>query len=307
VAGLLRFVNRLGRFVAGLLRFVNRLVRFVAGLLRFVNRLVREGLGMSAIVREVTVGPCRLILGDSLGVISCLDADSVDALITDPPYSSGGMVRSDRTQQTRTKYQTTKVLNEKPLFSGDNRDQRGFFAWCSVWLMMCETVVRPGGAVALFSDWRQLPTTTDAIQSGGFVWRGIVVWDKVNARPMPNRFNCRCEYAVWGTRGPRKFLTNSKSRYLKGLVRCSAPTGIAREHSTQKPVETMSHLVAIADVGETVLDPFMGSGTTGVACIESGRQFIGIEKDSTYFEIAVRRCTEAWERKNSSQVVGALT
>ena len=118
---------------------------------------------------------------------------------------------------------------------------------------------------------------------------------------MPDRFDCRCEYAVWGTRGPRKFCTNLKSRYLKGLVRCSAPTGNVREHSTQKPVETMSHLVEIADVGETVLDPFMGSGTTGVACIESGRKFIGIEKDATYFEVSVRRCQEAWERKNAGQ------
>lgn len=241
-----------------------------------------------------------LYCGDCLEILPQLEPGSADALITDPPYSSGGMVRSDRMQSTLTKYQSSNVATEHPTFSGDNRDQRGFMAWCSVWLMFCETVVKPGGAVCLFTDWRQLPTTSDAIQSGGFVWRGIVVWDKQNARPMPDRFDSRCEYVVWGTRGPREFVLSKDSAYLKGHVSCGAPPISEREHSTQKPIPVMEHLIGIVKQGQCVLDPFMGSGTTGVACVRTGRSFVGIEKSREIFDIAVKRIDAAIDADRDS-------
>jgi len=245
---------------------------------------------MSAIHDEWTTdeGSVRLLLGDCLDVLPGLDDGSIQAVVTDPPYSSGGMVRGDRMQSTRTKYQSSDVQSVKPLFSGDNRDQRGYLAWCSVWLMHLEQVLAPGSIACLFSDWRQLPTTTDALQSGGFVWRGIVPWDKCNARPMPNRFTSQCEYVIWGTNGPRDFSTE-QADYHPGIIRCPAPTGDDREHATQKPVEAIIPLVSVAGVGEFVIDPFMGSGTTALACLQTGRRFVGIEKEPKYFEIAKKR------------------
>ena len=248
--------------------------------------------------REKWVSDCgtvTLYCGDCLEVLPTLEAGSVDAVVTDPPYSSGGMVRGDRMASTRKKYQSSQVLDEKPLFTGDNRDQRGFLAWCSVWLMHLEQVTVPGGVCCLFTDWRQLPTTTDALQSGGFVWRGIVPWDKCNSRPMPNRFTSQCEYVVWGTNGPRDFDTEGAT-YHDGIIRCQPPPNCDRVHSTQKPVEAMTPLVEIAKPSEVVLDPFMGSGTTGVACIQAGRKFIGIEKTPHYFEESKRRIIDELNR-----------
>ena len=233
-------------------------------------------------------GTVTLYLGDCLEILPTLAPGSVDAVVTDPPYSSGGMVRGDRMQSTRAKYQSTQVIDEKPLFTGDNRDQRGFLSWCSVWLMHLEAATAAGGVCCLFTDWRQLPTMTDALQSGGFVWRGIVPWDKVNARPMPNRFTSQCEYVIWGTNGPRDFETDGAS-YHPGIIRCSPPPTVDRVHSTQKPVDAMIPLVEICKPGQVVLDPFMGSGTTGVAAVQSRRQFVGIEKTSHYYGEAKRR------------------
>lgn len=236
------------------------------------------------------IGNDVLYLGDCLEVIPALP--KVDAFVTDPPYSSGGMVRGDRMGSTRDKYQTSQVEVEHPEFTGDNRDQRGFHAWASLWLMYALSVTKPGGVAVLFSDWRQMPTMTDAFQSGGWVWRGIVPWDKVNARPMPNRFRAQCEFAVWGTNGPRDFSIAS-AEYHPGIVTERPPANDAREHSTQKPVGVMAALCRIAPVGGLVVDPFMGSGTTGVACMDIERRFIGIEKESRYFDIACRRIEDA--------------
>lgn len=233
-------------------------------------------------------GSVRLYRGDALEVLQSLPKGSIDAVVTDPPYSSGGAFRGDRMNSTRNKYQSSDVISELPTFTGDNRDQHGWLTWCSLWLIHSADIVRPGGMLCMFTDWRQLPTATDAVQCGGWVWRGLVVWDKVNARPMPSRFTAQCEYVVWATNGPRDFDFATGS-YHSGVVRVMPPATEDREHSTQKPVEVMEHLVAVAGDGQVVLDPFMGSGTTGVACIRTGRHFIGIEKEKHYFDVAVSR------------------
>lgn len=236
-------------------------------------------------------GQATLYLGDCLEVLPTLH--DVDALITDPPYSSGGMVRGDRMQATRDKYQSTGVKVEHPDFTGDNRDQRGFLAWASLWLMLAQGACRPGAMAMLFSDWRQLPVMTDALQSGGFVWRGIVPWDKVHARPSPNRFRQQCEFVVWGTHGPRDFAMGQDAVYHPGILTGAPPKNDAREHPTQKPERVMAQLCEVAPPGGLVLDPFAGSGTTGVAAITTGRQFVGIEKDRHYFDVACRRLDAA--------------
>ena len=242
-------------------------------------------------VRKEVIGDATMYLGDCLEVLPALDW--VDAIITDPPYSSGGMVRGDRMASSRDKYQSTGVDVEHPEFTGDNRDQRGFHAWAALWLMYGLGITKPGGMAVLFTDWRQLPTMTDALQSGGLVWRGCLPWDKVSARPMPNRFRAQCEFAVWGTNGPRDFRMTEDTEYHPGILREIPPMNGEREHSTQKPVGIMQTLCRVAPLGGVVLDPFAGSGTTGVACMGIGRRFVGIEKEPRYFDIACRRIEDA--------------
>jgi site-specific DNA-methyltransferase (adenine-specific) len=235
-------------------------------------------------------GRVRLYRGDALEWLPRLPRGSIDAFVTDPPYSSGGMVRGDRTVSTRQKYQSTDVQTEHASFTGDNRDQRGWIAWSAIWLLQCLEVATPGGVACVFSDWRQLPSATDALQAGGWVWRGIVPWDKVNARPMPNRFRSQCEYVVWATNGPRPFATKG-AEYHPGILRCIAPKD--RVHSTQKPVSILHDLCRISPAGKRIADPFLGSGSTGVAAIQTGRRFVGIEKDHGFFDIAVDRIKAA--------------
>lgn len=235
-----------------------------------------------------------LHLGDCLEYLRTLPDGSVDAVVTDPPYSSGGMVRGDRMMSTRDKYQSSDVIVEHPTFTGDNRDQRSFGYWCALWLSEARRASKPGSMVCIFTDWRQLPTTTDVIQAGGWVWRGIVPWDKVMARPMPGRFRAQAEYMVWGTNGPRDFSTEGEPVYGVGVFRHQTTPTDEREHSTQKPEGLLKDIVEVAcGPNTTVLDPFAGSGTTGVAAIRMGRNFIGCEISPEYHAIATRRLKEA--------------
>lgn len=224
--------------------------------------------------------------GDALRLLAELPDESIDALVTDPPYSSGGMMRSDRMQSTTTKYVQTGTLSSRPDFAGDNRDQRGYLAWATLWLGEVFRVLKPGRAALVFTDWRQLPITTDALQAAGFVWRGVVVWDKTEAARPTLGFSAQSEYVVWGTRGP---IDLGHDIYLPGVIRAAAPRGEAKRHITEKPLGLMERLVDVAPPGGIVLDPFAGSGTTLVAARNRGRHGLGFETLAVYADACRER------------------
>ncbi len=217
---------------------------------------------------------------DCVAWLRAMETGSADALITDPPYSSGGQFRGDRTSATSTKYGSGENLAD---FHGDNRDQRGFVAWSHLWLSEAYRVLRPGSFVGLFTDWRQLPTMTDAIQAGGFTWRGVFVWHKPNARPSQARPTNACEYVVWGSRGPMA----SKGDTHPGLV--TAPPPYKRRHQTEKPQEVLRALVRVVPPRGLILDPFAGSGSLGMACAHEDRRYAGCELSPHYADVSRRR------------------
>jgi site-specific DNA-methyltransferase (adenine-specific) len=230
--------------------------------------------------------------GDALAVLRELESATADAVIADPPYSSGGMFRDDRKQDVYTKYVWTESANRAlAAFTGDSRDQRGFGYWCALWLGEARRVLIPGGIAAAFTDWRQLPMMTDSIQAGGLIWRGIVVWHKPSARPTQGRWANACEYLVWGTNGPRELNGNGFPGFY------SVVTPQEREHLTEKPLALLHALLRVVPKGGLVVDPFMGTGTTLVAAKNLGRRAIGIDIDPGWCEVAAKRLRQeaiAW-------------
>ncbi len=225
--------------------------------------------------------------GDCLAILRSLPDACVDAIITDPPYSSGGMFRSDRMQEPSAKYMNTGTKIRRPEFAGDNRDQRSFGYWCSLWLGECQRVARPGAPLCVFSDWRQLAVVSDVVQAGGWIWRGIAVWDKTEAcRPAMGRFASQSEFLVWGSNGAMP--SDRGVGCLPGVLRVPV-THDDKFHITGKPTELLLQVVEICTPGGIILDPFCGSGTTGVAAIRRGCRFIGIEREPAYVVIARER------------------
>jgi site-specific DNA-methyltransferase (adenine-specific) len=229
-------------------------------------------------------GACVIYHGDCLDLLP--ELSGIGAVLTDPPYSSGGAYRGDRTQRVVDKYVRNDTLAYRPDFAGDNRDQRSFLAWAALWLNAARRACVAGAPVACFTDWRQLPTMTDALQAGGWLWRGIAVWSKGYGRPAPGRFSNAAEYVCWGSAGPMP----EREVYPPGIFEC--PVVSEREHVAEKPLAVMRWLCQIVPPGAMVLDPFMGSGTTLRAAKDAGLRAVGVEVDERYCELAARRMAQ---------------
>lgn len=233
----------------------------------------------------------QLYNDEALKVLQGLPSASIDMILTDPPYSSGGQFRGDRMASTHTKYTQTDVDTVLPEYGGDNRDQRAYGYWCALWLSECLRIAKPGAVIALFTDWRQLPTTTDALQAGGWIWRGLACWDKTKAaRPAKGRYRNQCEYIVWGSSGPMGTPAED-APCLPGVFRY-----VVRQddkfHPAGKPTPLIVDLLRICRPSDVVLDPFMGSGTTAVAALQLGLEFIGIEQSPIHYTTATQRVAQ---------------
>ncbi|MFD0264679.1 DNA-methyltransferase [Kitasatospora indigofera] len=224
--------------------------------------------------------------GDALTVLKTLPDESVNAVITDPPYNSGGRTSSERTSRdARAKYVTSNSAHDLKTFPGENRDQRSYRSWLTELLTEAYRVSIEHSVAMVFSDWRQEPTTSDALQMAGWTWQGTIPWIKPASRPRKGGFKQSSEFVTWGVKGT---LDSSRSLYLPGHFIASQPRK-DRVHITQKPLEIMQQLVRICPDDGVVLDPFTGSGSTGVAALREGRRFVGVELSPHYAEIAEQR------------------
>ena len=236
-------------------------------------------------VRREVIGDATLYLGDCLEVLPTLDG--ADHIIGDPPYEDelhgafgSNIRRNDGTHLPRS------VKNLRPLEFGGVNDARASIA--------AACVHASAGWVILFTLAEGVRAWRDDIQAAGGKWDTTCFWVKPDASP---RFNgqgpargAECFVTAWAGKGYRRWNSGGK----RGIYTHCVNTGRQGEHPTEKPVPLMRELVAdFTRPGETVCDPFLGSGTTGVACIHLGRRFIGIERNPKWFDLACRRIDEA--------------
>lgn len=142
-----------------------------------------------------------ILHGDSLQILRQFVPNSFDAIITDPPYASGGSSQTTKNRSTNEKYSSMSKEKALPDFDSDQMDQLSWMFWTAAWLQDARRIAKPGAPVCLFVDWRQLPAMTLALQWAGWTWRGVAVWDKVASRPQKGRFRQQSEYIVWGSNG----------------------------------------------------------------------------------------------------------
>lgn len=227
--------------------------------------------------------------GDALHILQALPNNSIDAVITDPPYSSGGVTLAAKQCSPANKYQQAGTKKVHPPMLGDSKDQRSFTMWATLWLSECLRIAKDGSPLLVFTDWRQLPSMTDAIQAAGWAWLGIVPWNKRTSRPQMGKFRQQCEYILFGSKG--RFIPATRT-CLPGLYDYPVIPS-QKVHLTSKPLPLLEDLLAITPDGATILDPFLGGGTTAVAAMQTDRKCIGIELSKEYAEIAIERVIKA--------------
>lgn len=227
----------------------------------------------------------EILHGDTLTLVKAFLPGTFDAIITDPPYASGGSKQNERNRTTNQKYSSMPSDSALPDFDGDNKDQRSWTHWMTEWLYDVRKACKPGAPICLFIDWRQYPALTDALQWAGWVWRGTAVWDKGNSRPQKGRFRQQAEYIVWGSNGPMP--VNRPVPCLPGVFRYGNPQ--RRLHVTEKPLQLMKDIVKICEPGGRILDPFAGAGTTILAAVQEGFEAVGIEVTDAYYRLGSDR------------------
>lgn len=222
----------------------------------------------------------------ALRLMRSLPDNSFDALITDPPYANGGTL-SAKAVGTATKYCSNKRNNPFPDFDGDAMDQRTWTLFMADLLREARRLCKPESVCAIFIDWRQMPSLSDALQRAGWIWRGVAVWDKVRARPQRGRFTQQAEFVVWGSNG--RLPVDRAVPVLPGVYSVSGSGIQDRIHQTQKPLELMRSIVKICTPGGTILDPFAGAGTTLLAAQLEGYSAVGSECNRSIAQAAAER------------------
>lgn len=202
---------------------------------------------------------------------------SIDLVVTDPPYKTITGGDSDGKNSTRPK---GMLSGNRKLFAHQNNIKP------SQWIPELFRVLKEGSHCYIFTNHLNMKDMLIESERAGFKLHNILVWEKNNCTP--SQFYMKnCEYILFLRKGKAKWIRNiggSKTVHQFQNI-------IGRKvHPTEKPVELMQYYVenSSSDDG-LVLDPFMGSGPTGVACLNSGRDFIGIELDEEYFRIAKDR------------------
>ena len=219
-----------------------------------------------------------LYKGDCLEVMKTIDDNSIDCVVTDPPYA---VITGGRNNGRNCK-RPSGILNE-------NSELMNNIPSFNVWLKEVYRVMRFESHGYIMTNTKNLLKIGFEIEKAGFKIHNFLVWQKNNCTPS-QYYMKNCEYTIFFRKGKAKYIND-----IGGSKTVHSFNNIIgnKVHPTEKPVELMEFYVKNStNENDVVLDPFMGSGSTGVAVKNLNRNFIGIEQDEKYFEIAKQRINE---------------
>lgn len=251
----------------------------------------------------VTIGDCRLFRGDALEILPTLEPGSVDLLCSDAPYkvTQGGAAQRERIDAGAGRKRSRGGWMNEYANNGD-------IVTCNIewadWMPMAFDVLANDRQAYFMSNGRSLFDAHSAavhagdrygpdgrlISEDGFKLHTVLVWDKRSA--LPNRwYQNITEFTLFMRKGEAFTINDPGSKNIFSLFQRDES-----KHPTEKPVELMAQYIGNSTQrGQTALDPFMGSGTTGVAAARLRRKFIGIELEKQWFDVACARIEKAYD------------
>lgn len=214
---------------------------------------------------------------------------SVELILTDPPYNLGNFMinRSTNLSKMRDNF-----------FANAGWDNLEFEDWVNHmdnFFADAARIIAVGGSIIVFMSIIKVETIIKLAEKHGFYYKTTGIWHKLN--PMPRNMNLHfvnsTEAWVYFTYKKKTGTFNNENKMIHDFIETAVVSNgekKAGKHPTQKPVALLNHFITLlSNEGDLVVDPFMGSGSTGVACKQSNRNFIGIELDKEYYEIAKKR------------------
>ncbi len=239
---------------------------------------------------------------DCFDVLPKLPENSIDMIFADPPYflSNGGITchAGKMVSVNKGKWDISKGIEENYIFT-----QR--------WLRECQRVLTPNGTIWVSGTSHIIYTVGSAMQTLGYKILNDIAWFKVN--PPPN-LSCRyfthsTETIIWAAKnknsrhffnyGLMKKMNNNKQMLSLWSIKAPGPLEkIYGKHPTQKPLELLNRIVlASTKSGDIILDPFNGSGSTGIAALKENRQYIGVELNQSYLDVSIKRLKDSFKEK----------
>ncbi len=237
----------------------------------------------------------KLIQGDSLSILKKIEPKSVDMIFADPPYflSGDGISCS-----------AGKMVSVKKGVWDEKIDIKEKHKFNKKWIRLCKEILKDDGTIWISGTMHNIYSIGMALEEEGFKIINNITWRKLN--PPPN-ISCRAfvhstETILWA----KKDIKNTKHKFNYKLMREMNnnkqmkdvwETSLTKpsekrcgKHPTQKPIALLEKIIlSSTDEGDLILDPFNGSGTTGIVANKLNRKYIGIEKEKEYLDLTIRR------------------
>jgi DNA modification methylase len=239
----------------------------------------------------------QIIQGDSLTVLKTLPDESVDLVLTDPPYNISKL----NDNRDRSKLNSPIMRRESPLKydfgEWDNMERKDFIDFTSEWLELSCLKLKDGGTIISFFNKEDISLLGWLSKEWGIRTRTIISWHKTNPVPSFRKVNylSACEFIWIGSKGNNRWTFNfGYQKDMHNFFETSNKScyGVT-DHPTEKPITLIKHLIEIhSNKNDIVLDPFLGSGTTAVACKELNRRYLGIELKQEYIDMANKRISK---------------
>lgn len=235
-----------------------------------------------------------LLRGDSLEILERMEPETFDMIFADPPYflSNGGMTCKNGRMVSVNKGRWDRSEGVQANHEFNLR-----------WLAACQRLLKPNGSIWVSGTHHVIYSIGFAMQSLDYKILNDIAWFKVN--PPPN-LSCRyfthgTETIIWAGRDSKTKHTfnyqtmkeENGGKQMKNLWNIMSPRKAEKgfgKHPTQKPIKLLNRIIrAASNPGDLILDPFAGSSTTGLAAVENGRRYVGIDQSDEYLELSVRR------------------
>ncbi len=235
---------------------------------------------------------CLLLNDDCINAMRTLKDDSVDLILTDPPYNLGLFMHKRNTN-------LKKMRENQFAYSGwDDLEYDDWVEKMDVFFQESNRVLKKKGTLLLFMSIIKIETIIKLAESSKFYYKTTGIWHKTN--PMPRNMNLHfinsTEAWVYFINEGCTGTFNNNGKLMHDFIETSLTSSSEKKfggHPTQKPLQIIDTFInVLSNKNDTILDPFMGVGTTGVSCKSLERKFIGIDKEKKYFDIAKKRIDE---------------